>query len=130
MKLKIIVILCLMMGIFSVYSQGKKRAIFIYEKVNLDESPEPNYKINEVPVIVEYSLFTVQSKSNPRVYVLDDYPVTELKMQDGMTYQLIKAKKFIITPEKAQFGNKTYRLQIILAQGEANYEIVEQIVTN
>ncbi|EKT3966455.1 hypothetical protein NTJ12_001517 [Flavobacterium psychrophilum] len=123
-------IICMLLFVtisFAQMPENEKRVIKIFEKVKLDESPEPNYKINECEVYINYDVVTIVSKSNPRIYVLDNYGKNEA-VADGITFSIIKAIKFEITPEKVKLGRKTYRLRILLEGGkEANYELVEFI---
>ena len=126
-KLFTVLLVIFSLTAFGQLAENERRVLKVFETVKLDESPEPNYKINECDVYFNYDVFTIASKSNPRIYILDDYGKTELVMGD-ITFSLIRATKFEVTPEKFKLGRRTYRLRILLADGgEANYELVEFI---
>ena len=103
---------------------SQSRELKIFERVKLDESPDPNYEINEIPVQYEFDVFIVSSKSNPRAYILDAMGLEKITY-NGIEYKLIQVDKFVLTQEKIKLGRRTFRLQIFSETGEYNFEIVE-----
>lgn len=104
------------------------RELKVFERVKLDESPEPNYVINEIPVQYEFDVFIVSSKSNPRAYILDTMGLDKITY-NGVEYKLIQVNKFNLSREQIKLGRRTFRLQILSDTSEYNFEIVEFVKT-